>query len=123
MREGWVVGVDSMWQNIVGTVFVIVWVGVGGVLFFRFRAKQRAYFRLFSPVDGVPLDMYMGGGPRSVTRAIFRVQLQPQSDPELERRRRELWRYYRHFAYWVFGFPALVVATVFVPLILTGVVR
>jgi hypothetical protein len=59
-----------------------------------------------------------------VTRALWRVMGQPQSDPELERLRQEVWRRYRRTYVWMVGFPifclgvmALVIATGFVRLV------
>lgn len=106
-------------ERIFPFAFAISWFGVSAILWFRFRAKQRAYLHRFPPVDGVPLDMYVGGGPRSVTRALFQAMWRRQPDPTLEQRRRDLWRRWRHVLAWVFGFPITVFVVVLV-LSLTG---
>ena len=106
-------------QRVFPFAFPTLWLGGMFALFFRFRRTQREYLRRFPPVEGVPLDMYWGGGPRSVTREIFRVMRQRQDDPELERLRREVWRSYRTVALWGFGFP-LICFGVITLLILTG---
>jgi hypothetical protein len=49
-------------QNLLFAAFLITWFGGMAVGFFRYRAKQRAYLHRFPPVEGVPLDMYVGGG-------------------------------------------------------------
>ena len=94
-------------QRIFPFAFPILWLGGTFVLFSRFRRAQRAYLRRFPPGAGVPLEMYVGGGPRSVTRAIFRLMWRRQDDPELERLRRGVWRSYRTVALWGFGVPLL----------------
>jgi hypothetical protein len=47
---------------------------------------------------------------------------EPQADAEVEQLRREIWRRYRQFQLWVFGFPALCIGVVAL-LIETGLVR
>jgi hypothetical protein len=68
--------------------------------------------------------MYLGGGPRSVTRAVFQVLRQRQTDPELERLRREVWRHYIYMGIWymgiwIYGF-LVIVGGVLVLLAVTG---
>lgn len=71
---------------------VSVWFGGTVLLGFHYRAKRRAYLQRFPAVEGVPLDMYVDGGPWSVRRAIYRALWQRQADPELERLRRGMER-------------------------------
>jgi hypothetical protein len=114
-----VVSVDP---NIFFAAFMITWFVGSVALFIRFLAKQLAYLRRFPPVEGVPLDSFRGGNPfGGRSRAIWRTMRQRQSDLELERLRREVWRRYRYFALWVYGFPVLVIG-VSALLITTGVV-
>ncbi len=115
------VRVGTDWQHILVAAGVITEFGGTLVLFIRARAKQREYLRRFPPVAGVPLDIYWGGGPQSVTRAIWRVSLQRQSDPELERLRQEMWRRVAYYVLWLGGFPILVFG-VLALLILSGLV-
>jgi hypothetical protein len=80
------------------------------VLLFRCRASQVAYLKRFTPVNGVPLDMFLGGNPGGPeAQAIARVSRTRQDDPELEHMRQEMARRYRQFLYWTFGFPMLVI--------------
>src|SRR5260221_623723 len=111
-----------MVQNVLAVAFVITWLGGTAVLFFRYRAKQRAYLHRFPPVEGVPLDMYVGGGPKSVTRAGFRAMWRRQTDPELERLRREVWQHFIYMGIWIYGFPFVVFGAV-VLLTATGYVH
>ncbi len=115
-------GVFHIAQQLFPFAFAITWFGVEAVLFFRFRAKQRAYLHRFPPVEGVPLDMYVGGGPKSVTRAGFRAMWRRQTDPELERLRREVWQHFIYMGIWVYGFPIIVFGAV-VLLTATGYVH
>lgn len=104
---------DTVRQNIIFFAFLITWFGGGVVLYVRFLKRQRAYLRHFAPVDGVPLDALRGGNPFGArSRATFRVMLQRQSDPELERMRRDLWRRWRPVVLWIYGFPFLVICVV-----------
>jgi hypothetical protein len=109
-------------ENVGLFAFAIVWVGVCFALLWRYRAQQRAYLHQFPPVEGVPLEMYLGFGPPSVRHGVFRALNQRQADPELERLCQEMWRRYRHFLMWWLGFPLLVVGVVVI-LILTGIVH
>ena len=57
--------------------------------------------------------MFFGGNPFGAeARAIYRAGRNRQPDPDLERMRREMGRTYRHFLYWVFGFPAMTIGVV-----------
>jgi hypothetical protein len=97
-------------QQVGGYILVGVWI-VGGVLIFHlyFLPYELAYLRQFSPVDGVPLDMYTGGNPfHPVSRARFAALFQWQPDAELERMRRDMWRRLGLLALWLFGFPVIV---------------
>ena len=47
--ERCVAGVGPVWQNILAVAFVITWLGGTAVLFFHYRAKQRAYLHHFPP--------------------------------------------------------------------------
>lgn len=100
-------------QQYGGCVFYIAWMGGTVLLFLRSRAHQVAYLKKFPPVNGVPLEMFMGGNPFGAeARAIARVSRTRQSDPELERMRQEMKRRSRHIVYWTFGFPALTIGVV-----------
>jgi hypothetical protein len=110
-------------QQIFPYVVVILWVGGALVLFSRARVKQRAYLRRFPPVDGfpldAPLDRFMGMNPIGAAACtIRRAAWQRQTDPELERLRREAGQRTLAFALWVvlspllaFGVVALLVLT------------
>lgn len=108
----WFAAVCIVWG--VGMLALAVWA----------KAKGRAYLRRLPPVDGVPLDIYMGGGNGWLRGGgpVSRAWRQPQSDPELERLRQEGRRRARFVMLWIFGFPALV-AAVMVILILSGALR
>jgi hypothetical protein len=84
--------------------WVIVWFGGTVLLGFRYRAKRRAYLQRFPAVEGVPLDMFVSGGPSRVRRAIYRAMWQRQADPDLERLRRTMWRRLLYLAVWIVGF-------------------
>jgi hypothetical protein len=106
--------------QIILVVFVAIWFGGMIVLFFRVRAKQVVYLKRFPPVNGVPLEMFLGGNPFGPEiRAINHAMRQHQTDPELERLRREMWRRNRYQIIWTFGFPLLGAGVVAI-LILTG---
>jgi hypothetical protein len=80
------------------------------VMSFRARAAQVAYLKRFPPVNGVPLDMFLGGNPGGAeAQAITHVSRTRQDDPELERLRQEMRKRYRQFLYWTFGFPVLAI--------------
>jgi hypothetical protein len=102
-------------------LFGIYLVGVG-VLFFRhYLPYRKAYLQRFPPVNGVPLEMYVGGdtfGFSPEARAIWRALLHRQPDPELERMRRKVWRCYGGVVLWGFGFPVLAIGVA--ALVLTG---
>jgi hypothetical protein len=91
--------VHAVLQQYGGYVLAGVWV-VGGVLFWwRSRASQVAYLKKFPPVNGVPLEMWLGGNPGGAeAQAIARVSRTRQPDPELERLRQEMGRRYQHLA-------------------------
>jgi hypothetical protein len=81
--------------NAAGAILFVLFALYGAMILFTFiraRQAQRRYLHELPPVEGVPLDMYWGGGPRSVTRALFRALREPQSDPTLEQLRREAQR-------------------------------
>lgn len=104
--------------------FCIVWcAGTLGLAVWA-KVKGNVYLRRLPPVDGVPLDIYMGNGNRWLRGGgpVSRAWRQPQSDSQLERLRQEGRRRARYVFLWMFGFPALVSA-VMVTLILTGVVH
>jgi hypothetical protein len=110
-------------QNVALLVFTALWFGVMIVLFSRFRRDQRAYLQRFPPVNGIPLDMAMGGNPfGAVDRSIYGAMFRHQDDPALERLRREMWRRYRTLAIWLFGFPVLTFGVAFF-LIFLGVIH
>lgn len=109
-------------QDVFLLVVGVPWIG-GGLLFFaRAAAKQRAYLKHFPPVEGISLDTYTAGNPfGTVSRAIWRVMLQPQMNPELERLRREAWRWEIYQLLWTFLFPVFAVGVAAL-LIATGIV-
>lgn len=93
---------------------IIPWFGVTAILFSRFRAKQRAYYRQFPPEQGMSLDMPPGSKIfySDVRRASYRTMLQRQTDPALEQFRRAVWRRYVLTFLWGFGYPLLMVAMI-----------
>ncbi len=81
-------GVYDVLRQIGPVALVVVWLGGQIVLYFWYRAKERAYLQHFPPVGGVPLEMvlpgsYWSSGKRAIREALW---LQ-QADPELERMR------------------------------------
>jgi hypothetical protein len=94
-------------QNTFVIAFLIAWIGGSLMLALRYRAKQRTYLQNFPPVEGVPLDMYVVGGPRTVIRALVRALLQRQTDDNLEQQRREVWQRYRLLSAWSLGCPVV----------------
>jgi hypothetical protein len=100
--------VNAVVQQFGPCLFIVLWIGGGVIFFLHSRAAQVAYLKKLPPVNGVPLEMFMGGNPAGPeARAIARVSRTRQTDPELERMRREMWRRSRHLLYWMFGFPVL----------------
>ena len=100
-----------------------IWAAGAVTLYFRTRAKQVAYLKRFPPVEGVPLDMAVGGNPfGAISRAIWNAMLNSQTDPELEQLRREIWRRFLNLALWIFGFPLLTFGGAAL-LIATGVIN
>lgn len=104
--------INSTLQNILVAAFLIAWFGGTVTLLWRYRASQRRYLRQFPPVEGIPLDMYWGGGPRTVTRALAQALRQPQYDIHLEQQRKGVWRRYLYMSAWSLGFPLTCVAIV-----------
>jgi hypothetical protein len=96
--------------HILIAAFLIAWLGGSVMLFWRYRASQRQYLHRFPPVEGVPLDMYWGGGPRTVTRALGQALRQPQRDVQVVEQRKGVWRRYWYFSAWSLGFPTICVA-------------
>lgn len=91
-------------NNVVLPVLAGVWV-VGTIIFLlRYQRYRTAYLKRLPPFKGVPLYMYGGFGPRGV---VLRAMGDRQSDPELERMRRDIWRAYDHGVLWILGFPVL----------------
>jgi hypothetical protein len=93
-------------------LFGIYLLGVGLLFFRHYLPYRKAYLKKFPPVNGVPLEMYVGSdtfgfGPEA--RAIWRALLHHQPDPELEHMRRTVWRRYGHVALWMFGFPVVAI--------------
>lgn len=118
-----VVSLNSLWQNVIGFSLAIAWIVVVIVLYVRTYLKQRAYLRHFAHeypyLAGEPLfDV-----PRTFRayREVARLGRERQSDPELERLRREMWRRNRSYIIWLFGFPVLVIGVAAL-LIATGIV-
>jgi hypothetical protein len=106
-----VVSLNSAWQNIIGFALGITWFVVGIALYVRTYLKQRAYLRHFA--HEYP---YLAGEPLFDTprtfrayREIDRLMRQRQTDPELERLRREMWQRNRYYLIGIFGFPILVI--------------
>jgi hypothetical protein len=116
------VSVSRAVQQLVWLAFMVTWAGGNIALYFRYRAKQRDLLRRLPPVEGIPLDMYVGGGPRSALRAIKQVMWSQQEDPELEQTRREMWWRYRHMVIWLVGFPLVFIGVVGL-IIATGLVH
>jgi hypothetical protein len=116
------VSLNAEWQNIIGYTLATTWFVVGIVLGLRMMVKQLAYLGRFPRVNGVPLNALRGGNPFGArARMQWRVATQQQSDPELERLRRAVWRRYRAFMLWKFGFPILAIGLAAL-VIATGVV-
>ncbi|HEU5440427.1 MAG TPA: hypothetical protein VFU88_14135 [Ktedonobacterales bacterium] len=103
--------VPSAVQQVLFAAFAFTWLGVGAVLFLRTRVVQNAYLRRFEH----EIDFHIGDpifipGSLRAYRAIGRVMREPQPDPELERHRREIYRRFRYYLIWIFGFPPIVFA-------------
>jgi hypothetical protein len=80
------------------------------IFFLHVRSYQRAYLKQFPPVNGVPLDMYVGGNPFSPEScAVWSAMWNRQPNPDLERMRRQYWRRYRRLMLWMLGFPVLAI--------------
>ncbi len=117
------VPVDQTWQNVGFLCVVVVWVGIGVALILRTFAQQFAYLRRFPSVDGIPLDNFIDPlSSRRAIRAQWRAMREPQSDPELEAMRHEVYRRRRVFIVWNFTFPFLCFCA-YVLLFSTGVLR
>jgi hypothetical protein len=114
--------INSTQQHILVAVFLLAWLGEGAILLWRYRTSQSRYLHQFPPVEGVPLDMYVGGGPRTVTRALRQALFQPQRDARLEQLREGVWRRYGYLSAWTLGFPTICVG-LFVLSELTGLVH
>lgn len=101
---------------------MLFWFGGMAVLFVRFRLKQHAYIHHFENelrfLAGSPL--YIPSSAQGVGDAL-RVMRQRQSDPDLEKLRRNMWRRYLFIVLWVFGFPVAVIALVVLVKVTTGV--
>jgi hypothetical protein len=97
----------DIFRGIFPFAFAVVWSGVGIVLYFRTRVQQAAYLKRFPPVNGVPLYMVNGGNPFGARAQAIRHTMRSQSDPDLERLRREVWCRFRLCLIWIFGFPLL----------------
>lgn len=95
-------------QEVLPFILFVLWGGVIAAQFVRARAKQRAYLRRFPPVDGVPLDSYVPGTSSRVRRAVFQALRERQTDPELERLRRDVRRNGFYIFVLAFGIPVLV---------------
>jgi len=107
-------------QNLFFFALVATWFGGTILRWIRYRQAQRAYLRRFPPVEGYPLEEYLGRNPWSpVDRAINELARQPQADPELEQLRRAMWHQLRYVILWMFGFPLLGVGIMAVVVILT----
>jgi hypothetical protein len=95
-------------QQIFPFAFAIAWLGGTFALYFRARVKQNAYLRRFE--HEIP---FFAGDPLFIPasfrayRATIRVMWEPQSDPALERLRREMWRRLLYAFIWGFGFPLM----------------
>ena len=97
-------------QNLLSLGLAAIWATGTITLYFRMRAKQAAYLRRFPPVEGVPLDMAVSGNPfGAVARAQWKAMLAHQTDSELERLRKEIWRRFLYQSLWIFGFPLLTI--------------
>jgi hypothetical protein len=97
----------DVFRGIFPFAFAILWFGVGIALYFRTRIQQIAYLKRFPPVNGVPLYMVNGGNPFGAQARAIKRAMRSQSDPELERLRREVRRRFRLCLIWIFGFPLL----------------
>ena len=103
------VQVNSGWQVILFFAFVITWIGVTAVLFYRFNLKADPYLRRFPPVAGSSLETpwWFGTPPRTFRRARRQALWKQQSDPELEQLRRPVARRAVYAYLWWLGFPFL----------------
>lgn len=113
-------GVFDVLKQIFPFAFVITWVGIGAVLFFRARGRQNAYLRRFEgEINFFAGDPIFFPGSVRAYRDTVRAMRERQPDADLERLRREMWRHFRYYIVWIFGFPIIVVGAV-VLLILSG---
>ena len=118
--ERWLAPMFATLGQIIPVAFVVTWIVVTLLLFFRTRATQRALLRRFPPVEGTPLDMVISGNPFGAqARAINQAMREHHADLEVEAIRREMWRRFRLYILWLFGLP-LLGAGVGTFLILTG---
>jgi hypothetical protein len=112
-------------QNALFIAFAIMEVGGMLVLFVWAFAKQRAYLRRCASkypfLAHKPFYFPLGSVNFSSDRVLHPLLHQRQAEPELERLRRDMWRSFRYYRIWLFGFPVLV-AGVLALLILSGLV-
>lgn len=89
---------------------MVTWGGVGVVLFLRTKVKQNAYLRRFEhQIDFFAGDPIFQPGSLRAFRDVGRVMHEKQPDAEAEQLRLEMWRRFRYFMIWLFGFPAIFV--------------
>lgn len=117
------VQVNPTWQVILYFAFLIVWIGVTAILFYRFTLHADPYLRRFPPVAGSSLDTpwWYGAPPRAFRRARRQALWQQQSDPELEQLRRTVVRHAVSAYAWWLGLPVFAVVAL-VLLVATNVV-
>jgi hypothetical protein len=109
---------DALLQLII-FAFMVTWFGVGVVLYFRSRVKLNAYLRRFEhEIDFFAGDPIFFPGSLRAYRDGRRVLHEQQPDPEAEQLRLDMWRRFRYYLIWVFGFPAIFVGVAVILILL-----
>jgi len=96
--------------NLIFFAVMVTWVGVGIVLFFRTKVKQNVFLRWFEHrIDFSLGDPIFQPGSFHAFLDVHRVMHEKQSDVEAEQVRLAMWRRFRYYLIWIFGFPAIFV--------------
>ena len=98
-------------QQVIFFAFGVVWLGVGVLIFMRCRLLQNAYIRRFKhEMDWAMGDPIFVVGSLRSHRRVQSLMRDPQPDPEVEAIRREIYRRFRLYLFWIFGFPVVCIA-------------